>query len=161
MTRKAFTVEEADAMISSLVETFREIGVHKRRIRGLADKVDVLNLLWGKALRDPAHADHDEFAAHREGIEHALRAIQRVVEEDILARGLRFPVGGIEEGLVDFPTTYDGRWVLMCWKLGEPALRYWHELDAGFRGRQRITEEHRRTMGMADPDSIDDPDADA
>ncbi len=161
MTRKAFTVAEADALIPSLVETFREIGVYKQTIRELADRVDVLNLLWGDALRAPGHPDHEEFMAHRESIEQTLHAIQRVVEQDILGRGLRFPIGGIEEGLVDFPTTHAGRWVFLCWKLGEPALRYWHETDTGFRGRRKITEAQRREMGTGDPSSIDDTGLDA
>jgi hypothetical protein len=41
-------------------------------------------------------------------------------------------------GLVDFPARHDGRPVLLCWRLGEPAVAYWHELDGGFKGRQAI-----------------------
>ena len=33
----------------------------------------------------------------------------------------------------------DGRLVLLCWKLGEPEVLYWHDLDAGFGGRQPLT----------------------
>jgi hypothetical protein len=39
-------------------------------------------------------------------------------------------------GLVDFPCWMDGREVLLCWKHGEPELGWWHEVDAGFRGRK-------------------------
>jgi hypothetical protein len=39
-------------------------------------------------------------------------------------------------GLVDFPCDLDGRIVLLCWKLGEDRVEFWHELDAGFNGRQ-------------------------
>jgi hypothetical protein len=63
-------------------------------------------------------------------------------------------VGGIEEGLVDFPTTFEGRWVLLCWKLGERNLTFWHELDEGFRGRHEITDAQRLVMGTEDPESI-------
>jgi len=41
-------------------------------------------------------------------------------------------------GLIDFPGELDGRQVWLCWRLGEPAVRYWHELDAGFAGRQPL-----------------------
>jgi hypothetical protein len=156
MSQKSFTVSEADALIPALVDVFREIGAHKRSIRELAGKLEVLELLWGSALRDEEHPDHTEFMAHREGIDRALRGIQTVVERGILDRGLRFPAGGIEEGLVDFPTTYQGRWVLLCWKLGERSLSHWHELDGGFQGRHKITEAQRLVMGTDDPDSIDD-----
>jgi hypothetical protein len=45
---------------------------------------------------------------------------------------------GIDEGLVDFPSEREGRVVYLCWRLGEPDIEHWHELDAGFRGRQRL-----------------------
>jgi hypothetical protein len=41
-------------------------------------------------------------------------------------------------GLVDFPATMDGRAVLLCWKLDEPEVRFWHEADAGFDGRKPL-----------------------
>jgi len=42
-------------------------------------------------------------------------------------------------GLVDFPTELDGRRVLLCWRLGEPAVQYWHDEDAGYAGRQPLS----------------------
>lgn len=43
-----------------------------------------------------------------------------------------------ERGLLDFPGERDGRAVYLCWQLGEPAVRFWHELDAGFPGRRPV-----------------------
>src|SRR5690606_19342074 len=48
---------------------------------------------------------------------------------------------GFEEGLVDFHSTYRGRTILLCWKLGEERIGYCHEMDAGYAGRQPITAE--------------------
>jgi len=44
----------------------------------------------------------------------------------------------IERGLVDWYAIKDGREIMLCWKLGEKSVDYWHELDAGFNGRQPI-----------------------
>lgn len=41
-------------------------------------------------------------------------------------------------GLVDFPAMHQGRKVWLCWKLGDPDLLYWHDLYAGFAGRQPL-----------------------
>lgn len=41
-------------------------------------------------------------------------------------------------GLVDFPSERDGRTVLLCWRLGEPTVQYWHELESGFAGRRPL-----------------------
>ena len=42
-------------------------------------------------------------------------------------------------GLVDFPSELDGRRVLLCWRLGEPSVQFWHDEDAGFAGRQPLS----------------------
>ena len=44
----------------------------------------------------------------------------------------------MDTGLVDFPGLRDGRPVYYCWMLGESKVQYWHEIDAGFVGRQKI-----------------------
>ena len=44
-------------------------------------------------------------------------------------------------GLVDFPAEMDGRVVHLCWKLDEPEVQFWHELNAGFSGRQLLLAE--------------------
>ena len=44
-----------------------------------------------------------------------------------------------ERGLIDFPTLRDGRVVLLCWQMGEgDELEWWHDLEAGFAGRQPL-----------------------
>jgi hypothetical protein len=45
---------------------------------------------------------------------------------------------GIEAGLVDFCALRDDRLVYLCWRLGEPSITHWHDLDAGVEGRQPI-----------------------
>jgi hypothetical protein len=32
----------------------------------------------------------------------------------------------------------DGREVFLCWRLGEPEIQYWHDLEAGFAGRKLL-----------------------
>jgi len=45
---------------------------------------------------------------------------------------------GIEHGLIDFPSLRDGKEVYLCWKNPEPQIEYWHDIQSGFAGRQRI-----------------------
>ena len=42
-------------------------------------------------------------------------------------------------GLVDFPSEMAGRRVLLCWRLGEPEVQFWHEADAGYAARQPLS----------------------
>ena len=44
----------------------------------------------------------------------------------------------LDRGLIDFPAIRDGEEVYLCWIDGEADIGYWHELDAGFRGRRPL-----------------------
>jgi hypothetical protein len=47
-------------------------------------------------------------------------------------------VKDINTGLLDFPALREGHEVYLCWKYGEDQIAFWHEIDAGFAGRQPI-----------------------
>lgn len=55
-------------------------------------------------------------------------------------------------GLIDFPARRAGRAVLLCWKVGEPDLGFWHEVEAGFAGRQPVQEDGQWEEGPAEPE---------
>jgi hypothetical protein len=44
----------------------------------------------------------------------------------------------LDRGLIDFPAIRDGQEVYLCWVEGEPGIGFWHELDAGYAGRQAL-----------------------
>lgn len=50
-------------------------------------------------------------------------------------------VKDLEMGLVDFPTRYHGEEALLCWRLGEARIEWWHGPAEGFRGRKPIDRE--------------------
>jgi hypothetical protein len=41
-------------------------------------------------------------------------------------------------GLVDFPSEVNGQSALLCWRLGETEVQYWHDEEAGYAGRQPL-----------------------
>src|SRR5213592_3073533 len=47
---------------------------------------------------------------------------------------------GFEQGLVDFYGKLDGKEIFWCWKIGEDRIEHWHELEAGYAGRQPVPE---------------------
>ncbi len=53
-------------------------------------------------------------------------------------------VKDLDTGLLDFPHMINGEIVLLCWKMGESRIDYWHTVEAGFRGRQPIDERFGR-----------------
>jgi hypothetical protein len=47
-------------------------------------------------------------------------------------------VKDLERGLLDFPALIGGKEVFLCWEQDEETVEYWHDLDAGYRGRERL-----------------------
>jgi hypothetical protein len=47
-------------------------------------------------------------------------------------------VKDLEQGLLDFPCVMEGQTVLLCWKLGEPEIGFWHAEEDGFAGRKPL-----------------------
>jgi hypothetical protein len=68
-------------------------------------------------------------------VSEAFLELQRTLGElqamDVVLRDL-------ERGLVDFPAMREGREVYLCWESGEDEIEYWHDLEAGYGGRQPL-----------------------
>jgi len=147
MRHRNFTVGEANALLPHLREVLSEI----QELRGLVgertDQIKILDVIWGRNVQDPGNPDHAVFEAHRRAIGGAVGEIERLIREEILALGVRFPPGGLEHGLLDFPTRLDGRWVFLCWRPEEQELKAWHEVADGFAGRKPLTPALARRMG--------------
>ena len=125
MAQRFWTVAEANAV---LPEVRRLVG------RMLEARHDVLALqpqLW------PAV----EKAAQNGGsklVSEATRFI--VIIQDVITtlNTLGIQVKDINTGLIDFPARRHDRTVLLCWQYDEPSVQFWHDVDTGFAGRQRI-----------------------
>jgi hypothetical protein len=59
------------------------------------------------------------------------RALGELQAMDLVLRDL-------ERGLIDFPAMREGREVYLCWEAGEVEIEFWHDLDAGYGGRQSL-----------------------
>ena len=137
-------------MLPLLNDVLDQVEELKAEVRALDEKLQILDALWGQKITDRTNPDRDDFLHHKRILADRLTEINELVQKEILNAGLRFPAGGLEHGLIDFPTTFEGRWVYLCWHRGEQALGFWHELEAGFRGRQEIAAEHIIRMGKED-----------
>src|SRR6478609_2348006 len=126
---KIFTVEEANRtlpLVSRIVEDLvREHGMWEDKVREFE-----LATVGASPDRPDAIAELLQIEAQR-----LAKDIEGYIAE--LAT-LGVICKGMGTGLVDFPGEIDGRDVFFCWKLGEPSVGYWHEVDAGFIGRQRL-----------------------
>lgn len=58
--------------------------------------------------------------------------VHRILDTGVLIKDINI-------GLLDFPALKDGREVYLCWQYGEGEIAYWHEIEAGYAGRQPIS----------------------
>jgi hypothetical protein len=70
--------------------------------------------------------------------------VQRVRESLAEIDSIGVQVKDLEAGLLDFPYRLDDQVVLLCWRMGEPAIEHWHTTDTGFKDRQPVDERFRR-----------------
>jgi hypothetical protein len=65
----------------------------------------------------------------------ALAGIQQILVE-FFRREIQ--IKDLDRGLIDFPAILAGKEVFLCWEQGEADVEFWHDLDAGFAGRERL-----------------------
>ena len=153
---KAFTVAEADALIPHLEMLLDQLDEYRRRLLHHCEQLQILEVLWGELVETTRNPDHQEHLRHTRMRAQLSQEIEGLVHREIRSRGLRFPQGGLSHGLIDFPTTFESRWVYLCWQRGEAHVHCWHEIDAGYRGRQELTAEHIICMGKDEESEVPD-----
>ena len=143
--RKSFTVREANAMLPLVRAIVQDLTKLSEEV---AERRERLSLLLGGRVVDATDPYQEELMQVEEELENDSRLLQEYVNE---LRQL-----GVEPktaGLVDFPALLDGRKVYLCWQLGEPEVMHWHELHAGFRGRQPLSTESMEGESLSSVES--------
>ena len=129
---KLFTVEQANAVLPLVRAITADLVKLSRDVTDRRERLALLSAGRKASAKDPYT---EELAQIEEELEKDSEQLQAYVEE---LRELGVEPKSGPEGLVDFPCLMDERIVLLCWKLGEPEVTHWHELDAGFAGRQSL-----------------------
>lgn len=134
--RKLFTVEQANAtlpLVRAIATDWADLA------RDVVERSERLNAIVatreGLGGRRELKAYEEEVALVMEELDRDICRLQEYVKE---LRALGAEPKDATAGLVDFPAMMDGRPVYLCWKVGEPEVLYWHEIDAGFPGRQPL-----------------------
>ena len=119
-----FTLEEANAMLPRL----------KPLLRQLRDaKNDLTDSDAHEVLAEAAPANGGGEPGRQVGV--AFLEVQRLL---VALEESGIVLKDIDRGLVDFPALIEGREVYLCWELGEDEVAFWHEISAGYRGRQPL-----------------------
>ena len=129
---KLYTVEEANDMLPWVAE---QLGIAAEAADRLSEARSDQAELEGLS-RSNGHGDIDSRLSDvRADARRALDALRSVLDE-FEARGI--PVRDVDSGLIDFPGERDGKKVWLCWRMGEPEVGFWHEINTGFIDRRPL-----------------------
>lgn len=123
--KKLFTIAEANALLPRLRVILEEIFI--LRNEAMALRPDVWPVLE-KAVGNGGNRQAGELFIIFTKFEHLFNELH----------SFGCILKGLEQGLVDFPALRDGRQVYLCWQYGEAEIAFWHDIDAGFAGRQPL-----------------------
>jgi hypothetical protein len=136
---KTFSLDEAQSLLPVL-ESLLKRAIEGKRIA--EEKETMLQELRQRIfLSGGMLVDVISVGRQRAEIDKFVQQAKDAVSE-IDAIGVQ--VKDLDTGLLDFPFIIDGEIVLLCWKMGESQIDYWHTVDAGFRGRQPLDERFGR-----------------
>ena len=132
MEARYFTVEEANAALEEVRPLTEDLVGHRRALVELQERQAALT---------------SRIAGNGGNVEpHELEEVQELLDEEVA--GIAGCVARIHEagalvkdldaGLVDFPARRGDKEVLLCWRLGEDEIGFWHGLDEGFSGRKPL-----------------------
>ena len=124
-----FTVEHANKTLPLVRKIVEDVVDQHRRWRET-----ILELDLASQAGEPDESPRvEELVRQARDLSRELDGYQRELRD--LGVQLKDP----RLGLVDFPSEIGGRTVLLCWRLGEPEVQFWHEVNAGYAGRQPLS----------------------
>jgi hypothetical protein len=127
-----FTAEQANEALGEVRPLTEELVEHRRALLELQELQSSLNQ---RIAGNGGHVEPRELQNLQERLDEEVTGIARCVAAIHEAGGL---VKDLDAGLVDFPARREGVEVLLCWRLGEDEVGYWHGLEEGFSGRKPL-----------------------
>lgn len=125
--RRVFTIEHAN----------RTLPLVKRIVADMVKQYKLVCTLEERCHIRRPQVSQDEHQSIRNRYERELDKLRDLCEE-LSAVGCELK--DWRRGLIDFLSIKDGRQIELCWQLGEEKIEHWHEIEAGFAGRQPLVE---------------------
>jgi hypothetical protein len=137
---KTFTLGEAQTLLPVLESLLRKAQTAGVRVAEL--EMEMQQLSHRIFLSGGMHVDVVVAARRRAEREKSMQEAKDTLGE---IEEIGVQVKDLEQGLLDFPCVLDGKTVLLCWKLGEKEIGYWHSPEDGFEGRRPLDGRFGRT----------------
>ncbi len=128
---KYFTRQEAEALLPQIEPLLLELQEQHRALLPLRQELEALQ----QRMRGNGHGLQTRLEELNRQYATRLQAVNRLVRR-IAAFGCQLKDPAM--GLIDFPALREGREILLCWRLGEEGIHWWHDTTTGFAGRQPL-----------------------
>lgn len=125
MAHKFFTLQEANETLDLIRPLMDE--VQAIRLKILKNQPEA----WPAIEKSAGNGGNRALSNMVQDFEKFDTLIHRIQATDVLIKDINL-------GLLDFPALKDGREVYLCWQYGEDNIAFWHEIEAGYAGRQPI-----------------------
>ena len=122
--RKHYTVEEARALLPQIREWLTQLHQLRHQLNQIDERLAQL-------LADGADLGG-------ESVDRRIKLFSelKIVLGEFDRREIQ--IKDVDRGLIDFPAIIAGREVFLCWEQDDEDIEFWHELDAGYAGRERL-----------------------
>jgi hypothetical protein len=125
MAQKYFTLQEANETLNLIRPLMDE--VQAIRLKILKNQPEA----WPAIEKSAGNGGNRALSNMVQDFEKFDALIHQIQATDVLIKDINL-------GLLDFPALKDGREVYLCWQYGEGDIAFWHEIEAGYAGRQSI-----------------------
>ena len=120
-----FTIPEANETLKVIRPLMDEVQMIREKI--LANQPEA----WPAIEKSAGNGGNKALSRMVDDFEKLNRLIHEILDTGVQIKDINI-------GLLDFSAIRDGREVYLCWQYGEGDLAFWHEVDAGYAGRQPI-----------------------
>jgi hypothetical protein len=134
---KVFTLSEAQTLLPVVEALVRKAQAAGLQAGELEREMQALNQRIFMA--GGMHVDVTKAARQRAERERAQQEMRNTLAE---LEEIGVQVKDLNKGLMDFPSVMDGQEILLCWKLGESEISFWHTAEEGFAGRKPLDGRH-------------------
>jgi hypothetical protein len=129
-----FTPEQANAALEVVRPLVERLVDARKRLVHIAGRLEEVE---GRVSGNGGGLDPERVRELQDRAAEAANDIAGLVSE---LEEVGIQVKDLDQGLIDFPALHPERdeTVLLCWRLGEDAVGYWHGVEEGFAGRKPL-----------------------
>ena len=122
--QKHYTVDEARSLLPQIRAWLGEIQELQRRLKQLDKRL-------GQMIEGGVDAGGESVNSQIKLLANLQRVLKEFEQREIQIKDL-------DRGLIDFPAIMSEREVFLCWEQDDEDIEFWHDLDSGYAGRERL-----------------------